>query len=72
MVSNNEKKIIPVCIKARSVESSLLAAVYKFSISKSKDWKTFTPLNNQYNKLYHEDNAETNHSEEMELSASYS
>ena len=37
MVSNNEEKYFSrVCIKARSVEISLLAAVYKCSISKSR------------------------------------
>ena len=52
-----EKYFSSVCIKARSGELSLLAAVYK-----SKD---------QYNTLYHEGNAETKHHEEMQFSAHY-
>ena len=37
MVSNTEEKCFSrVCVKARSVEISLLAAVYKCSISKSR------------------------------------
>jgi len=43
VLNKEEKYYSRVYIKARSVEILLLAAVYKFSIPKSKDWKTFTP-----------------------------
>ena len=47
MVSINEENYFSrVCIKVRSVELSLLAAVCKFSIPKSKNSKTFTPTIN--------------------------
>ena len=66
MVSNNaEKYFSRVCIKARLVELSLLAAIYQFFIPKSKDCKT-AECNNQYNNLYHEDDGGTNHHEEMQ------
>ena len=43
MVSNNDEKYFSgVCNKARLVEFALLAAVYKFWIPKSKDWKSPT------------------------------
>ena len=49
MVSNNEEKYFSrVCIKARSVEISLLAAVYKCSISKSRRSTQQSISNNLY------------------------
>ena len=51
MVSiNKENYFSRVCIKVRSVELPLLAAVCKFSIPKSKDLKDVHP-DNQYNNL---------------------
>ena len=50
MVSNTEKKYFSrVCIKARSVEISLLAAVYKCSISKSRRSTQQSVSNSLYN-----------------------
>ena len=47
MVSNNDEKYFRrVCIKARLVELSLLAAIYQFLIPKSKDCKTLSPTIN--------------------------
>ena len=66
MVSNNEEKYFSrVCIKARLVELSLLAAIYQFFYSQIKRLQD-VESNNQYNNLYHEDDAETNHHEEMQ------
>ena len=49
MVSNTEEKYFSrVCIKARSVEISLLAAVYKCSISKSRRSTQQYIINNLY------------------------
>ena len=67
MVSNNDEKYFSrVCIKARLVELSLLAAVYKFFYSRIKRLKD-VQSNNQYSNLYHEDDAETNQLEEMQF-----
>ena len=50
MISNNEEKYFSrVCIKARLVEISLLAAVYKCSISKSRRSTQQSVSNNLYN-----------------------
>ena len=47
MASNNDEKYFRrVCIKARLVELSLLAAIYQFLIPKSKDCKTLSPTTN--------------------------
>ena len=66
MVSNNaEKYFSRVCIKARLVELSLLAAIYQFFYSQIKRLQDIES-NNQYNNLHHEGDAETNHHEEMQ------
>ena len=70
MVSINEENYFSrVCIKVRSVELSLLAAVCKFSIPKSNDWKTFTPTINIT--IYKMKPMQRRITEEMQFSAHY-
>ena len=73
MVSNNDEKYFSrVCIKARLISRIIFIGcnllVFYSQIKRLQDVES----NNQYNNLYHEDDAETNHLEEIQFSAHYS
>ena len=64
-----KKNISVVCVSKRDQENYLYWL--QFTSFLFPNQKTFTPLKDQSNNLYHEDNTETKHHEEMQFSAHY-